>query len=225
MTHPRRDVGPLLRALDGPPDAVVVDEQSAGVWPTARRAWLSAPSSADVVLVLQDDVEPCRDLLATARRIAEALPGEIVSLYSPACKFASAADADGCRWYVRSAAMWGQAMMMPRELALQWISWCDVHTTDVGVDDERLALWTALSRIRTYYPLPSLVEHAGVDRSLIGFAGSAARRAQRFIGANVSGLSLDWSASEFPPLQRTGSPAVYARVLRPESPYYHLASA
>src|SRR5690349_1858425 len=70
-----RDEAPEL------PVVIVADEAREGCWPTFRRA-LEVGQTGTHHLLLQDDLELCRDFVATVNAAIEARPHAILNLYT-----------------------------------------------------------------------------------------------------------------------------------------------
>ncbi len=60
--------------LDDRKLSVLIDHDLQGVWANSRLAWLERDPDATHHLVLEDDILPCRDLLAGIERAVSFLP-------------------------------------------------------------------------------------------------------------------------------------------------------
>ena len=197
---------------------IVRDTRRDGVWPTARRAWMSA-GDAGVThhMVIQDDATPCRDFLAGVHCLIEAAPASPICLFdmSKATKDALAA---GSNWVSRTSLSSALAIVMPVTMALDAIRWADAHVLPSLVhDDVRFSMYFQSQGIVVLGTAPSLVEHAG-DESLVGnprfLPGRKERRAAIFIGRNMSALSIDWAQTVASPTKGwSHSPSEYRQYL------------
>lgn len=213
MAHPkrRRFVEELVEQIDV--DAPVVWDRRGDRWDTGRRSMLAYDPSATHHLVIQDDAVPCRDVAAAAARAAHAAGERPVSLYTgrirPYSKrvymdFADAVRA-GATWLEMGGPWWGVGIMLPTVHIPEMIAWADKRT-DVANYDKRIGRWYVSQKIKCWYTVPSLVDHRGVaeNPSLVkGRTGD--RHAQRFIGADASGLQVQWGAVHRPDAGRGGA--------------------
>ena len=199
MAHPKRRtmVAKLRRELDRP--VPVVWDQINDRHDTGIRAMLAYDPEATHHLVIQDDVQPCRDLLATVERALAHVPdGHPMSLYVGRVQpFAGKVNqavrlaGDDSAWIVMDGCYWGPGIVVPTaEIAPMAEWWNGAGARHINYD-RRVSMWFEARKIRTWYTWPSLVEHRG-DKSLIR-GGKAIRHAHRFLGADVSGLTVDWS--------------------------------
>lgn len=204
--HPKRAglIPDLLAALDAP--AVVCTDPDPGKdrtnsWTTYRLCLAHAPDDGHL-LVLQDDVEPCRNLVAAAEQIARYFPQGVVCLWHGkqptrgAIQYRIAAG-EGCRYVVIRAQPWVPlvATLWPARLARQLATWSDanpIRLRQVRADDGVVALYlSAVNRVSVYATLPSLVEHPDRDSIRKQVRG---RVALDFIGDDDP-LDLDWNPS------------------------------
>ncbi len=194
--HPARAdrIAPILAGLEGFSRAqVVTDTQSAGVWPTAKRAWRAIRHGATHHLVLQDDVVLCRDFTQAATKALEARPDVPVCFYANRLAV-DQARAQGSSWAVIADGAWGQAICLPVGLVEDFLAW-EARTVrpDFQPYDSRVAMWAVRTRRPFWCTVPSLVEHDGDKESLLGHHAPRPRVARWFIGADTSGLSVDWA--------------------------------
>ena len=196
MAHPKRAamVDDLLGRLDRRVEVVwdeVNDRHDTGI-----RAIQAADMSATHHLVIQDDVVPCRDLIAGVEQALEHVPeGRPASFYiGRVMPFRRKVDeavraARGCSWVTMDGVYWGPAIAIPTstipEISEYWpkSKWTNY--------DRRLSKWFEFHGRECWYSWPSLVEHRG-DESLV-WDGKAKRTAHRFTGIHGSALDLDWS--------------------------------
>jgi len=194
-------------------------------------AVLASLAPSDYTLVLQDDVAVCRDFLPTVQRMLLALPeGAPVALYCPKRDVQDALDA-GHHWTRCVNGIWGQAMLLPTQTWRRFAAWnaetflslgAELKGPTVG-DDERVAGFMVKEKTPVWVACPSVVEHLCPSQSLIGFSNSK-RVAKRFIGTNVSGLTVDWRVKDGTPKSSGSMPYStyegwlrrYAGSIRPE---------
>jgi hypothetical protein len=201
MAHAKRGhrVGELVERLGITGDQVTWDRKE-NRWDTGRRAWLNHDPAADWHMVIQDDALPCRDLIAT---LEQAIPhiGEraIVCPYigtrRPAklkvSRVVEQAQEINASWVKMQTLNWGVAILAPTSTIIEMIAWCDGQTYPNY--DRRVGQYYWRERHwHTYCTWPSLVEHWDYpEGSLIGHGGD--RVAHGFIGADRSGLDVDWA--------------------------------
>lgn len=216
MHHPKRaeDLPGLLALLeDGRHRVRVLVDRGRGLWDTASRAWDSWPVGATHHLVLQDDILPCRDFLQGVERALSVVPTEIVSFYCARAAQRIAVER-GISWCTSRTISSALAVAMPVHDVAHWLSWCRTWVKEsYPHDDARLSLW-ALHHGRTiYFTCPSLVEHIGFDRSLMGHRSPAGkpRLAAVYIGSQASALGIDWSRIEGAPRDPGAPPRSYGK--------------
>jgi hypothetical protein len=203
MAHPSRAdlVEDLLGRLDQPVPVVwdqVNDRHDTGV-----RALAAFDPAATHHLVLQDDVLPCRDLLASITAALAHVPeGHPASFYLGRVKpFRRAVEravsvADGSvSWLTFQGPMWGPAIVVPTAEIPGLVDWWSTpRARRVQNYDRRVATW--FDRRHCWYSWPSLVDHRG-DQSLVT-GHTAIRTAHRVVPAEASGLEVDWSGTVLP---------------------------
>lgn len=180
MAHPRRKR--MAETLAERLVASVVWDQKNDIWHTAQRAMLAADD--DWHLVIQDDAIISRDLIPSIETMLECVPRHVIlSLYFPAHRHAEVPDFQPTgRWTIAPRLIGGVAVVYPTHLIPLIIE--DAESRTVVSYDSRIH-WP------TYYPQPSLVDHADVMSLRRGRYG---RRALNFIGTHRSGLDVDWDA-------------------------------
>lgn len=198
MAHQKRAdmVEELVGWLDRPVP-VVWDERN-DRHDTGARALAAYDPAASHHLVLQDDVVPCRDLIAGAERALASTPGDCpVSLYvgrvrpfSHAVEFATEQAGESASWITMDGIYWGPAVILPTAVIDDLLGW--FRRATVTNYDARMSRWFEQRRLACWYSWPSLVDHRG-DVSLAHPRTKAGRRTHWFAGAEVSALDLDWS--------------------------------
>lgn len=200
MAHPKRAemVADLLDRLDRP--AKVIWDERQDRHDTGLRAIEAFDPSCDHHLVIQDDVLPCRDLVAGVERALVHVPdlspasfyiGRVQPFRRRIQQIVTRAE-EGASWVTMDGVYWGPAIAYPTRSIVALSEWYRSnqarHVTNY---DRRVSRWFERGGWRCWYSWPSLVDHRG-DASLVR-ASKAVRRAHRFIGADVSALDVDWS--------------------------------
>jgi len=206
MGHPSRaERIEALQARLGKRVPVSMDTGGEGAWRVGRRAWSSA-GEADYHVVLQDDVLVCEDFIASAEQalwsVRHALVADHRASTLPVCFYANrkvvtTAREGGSSWALIPDGLWGQAICLPTHLVGGMLLWCDENTRDDFYSyDARITLWALSEGLPALVTVPSLVEHDEPSGSLMGH-NNKKRVARWFIGEDVSGLPVDWSAGVY----------------------------
>lgn len=168
-------------------------------WDTAKKCLQSVEPDDTHVLVLQDDVIPCQDFIATVEKIVTMMPDEAITFFTYN-RHVPDAMKQGWNWLRMRLWFMAQAYVFPVPMANDIISWSEANVKpEVVADDERYAMYFVTHNRYVYATAPSLVEHLGWNNSSLNrysdhHAFEAKRRtASRFIGFEESGLSIDWS--------------------------------
>jgi hypothetical protein len=205
MAHPSR-AHFVQRLAEQLPEAEIVWDQRNDRWDTGRRSLLTHHPDADAHLVIQDDVIPCRNLVAGATAAFDATNGgQPIALYTgkvrpkastvtPAVKRALRI---GAPWLEMRGPYWGPGLIIPTTHIRQIIDWWDRQPTRVQARvpnyDRRIEAWYTDQGIDCLYTVPSLVQHRAVDEnpSLVkGRTGN--RQAHAFIG-DRDPCEIDWT--------------------------------
>lgn len=209
MAHPVREraVDDLLLTLDR--DVPVVwasnpqpSHEVAAEWRTGRAAWEQYDPAADWHLVLQDDAVPCQDLLRGAERALDQLgTSGIVSFYTGTGrpqqngvrKALAHAREQRHSWLPLWSLNWGVAVCAPTWTIPGMLAWCE---WEKSAYDARLASYYRDVKLwRTWYTLPSLVDHGDIP-SLIRHGGGRFAHVMH----EGSALDIDWSAHDGLPI-------------------------
>ncbi len=159
-------------------------------WANAKRAWKAA--EGDYHLVLENDILPCKDFLAGARKAIAAKHGvTCIRFYScwnvmyEAIPFEDAAE-KGRHWV--ELKVWGGA----QAVALRKDAIKDLLKFESSSDhpDNRICAWLNVREETTWNTIPSLVQHAPVE----SIKGNTWHEANQFIGVDKSALEIDWNA-------------------------------
>lgn len=180
-------------------------------WQTGRRAWLAHDPDADWHLVIQDDALVCRDLIDGLEKALEQLGTTgLVSAYTGTgrpdqhnvTRALARAQAGGYAWTSTRSLNWGPAIIAPTHTIAAMLAWCDHPRRRTRNFDHRVGMYYRdVLRWRTWYTVPSLVDHAGIP-SLVGHDLGPKRVAHQFHGTRSSALTVDWTATppDFSPL-------------------------
>lgn len=185
-------VNRLIGQLRGTPVDVLWDRDKKGCWWNAERALRTASAKHTHLLLLQDDALLCKDFVATVEAIGAAVPNEWVSLFTTSKKAARAHE-NGARW-VTCDRTWGVANLLPVWMVNDFLKWVAKYPSPSKSSDGRFFAYLLSHERRAWFPMPSVVEHGGAGRSESGHGGFVQLRAGAFIGADVSGTSIDWTA-------------------------------
>ena len=170
-----------------------------GTWESCK-VCLRTIGNNSHVLVLQDDVLPCRDLLRTATKLIELIPDKPISLFTNRDPVMTA-RAFGKHWMTVKTWFMSQAYILPSEFIKDFLAWDEIHyrTDKRKADDEHLALYCYYNEIPVWTTSPSLVDHLGWRTTTIGdrnnkdYLEMTHRVAKEFIGFENSGLDIDWT--------------------------------
>ena len=159
-----------------------------------RAVDLASRGNPTHVLILEDDAEPCRDLIPAVEKIAAAYPDRIVSLFSAKHGAAKSSSITLVEHYGLSDV----AVVYPRKFLEKLRQDYENQRDQLanarwqagqGADEMRMKLQPLQ---KSWSTMPSLVQHGAPNESTLGhnFARSTA---SSFIGADTSALMLDWS--------------------------------
>jgi len=163
-----------------------------------RKAFQSVKNpSITHLLVLQDDILPCRDLLKTSKQLIKLLPDQVISLFS-------VYDTDkplsiGKHWAVIDRLYGLCAYILPVDLVKYYLDFEKNIKERIFADDVRLSMMLAYLGKNVYLTAPSLVEHICWDRTMQTSDRVAVENAVKFriarnyIGFENSGLEIDWT--------------------------------
>ena len=176
-----------------PQARLVEDVRSQGVWPTAKRAWKQYDPFATHHIVLQDDVLPCQDFVEGLEAALTACPEVPVCVFSRR-KIIHKSVEKGHSWVKLGDGCWGQGTCFPVSLIEPFFRWEWEHIHSFFKwDDARMALFCIYHDMPVWCTVPSLVEHVGHAKSLVGNRTPLPRIATQYIGEDASALGIDWS--------------------------------
>ncbi len=194
MAHPSREryFDYLRYRLGNVPFAV--DTESEGVWPNCRRVWALGLErfAAPYHCVIQDDAVVCKDFYERAETVIRDAEREgrkanerfAINFYFGRRRKLLEIGERSLKtgfWLWRNPC-WGVALCLRREWIRPMLDYCE--RLDTPKDDERIASFLRSKGVRTYFPVPSLVDHrpATETPSLVGDPGDS-RVAYKFIDA------------------------------------------
>jgi hypothetical protein len=154
---------------------------------------------SDHLLVLQDDILPCRDLIATAELLSRLRPNAYISLFN-AHPVVSQAVSQRKSWATLDVA-WGTcAYLLPTSWAQDYLAFDSKIKQRIKADDVRLSTYLQVRGEPVYVTAPSLVDHicwyeSSESGERVPLDNCAKFRvADYYIGFERSGLDVDWLA-------------------------------
>jgi hypothetical protein len=190
-----------LKYLLGDKRTKIITDQKNILWEGAKKTLQSYDHKATHLLVLQDDVLPCQDFVATVERILELLPNEPITFYSPNESILAAQNLKS-NWVTLLTWRNAQAYVLPVPIIDDFLVWAERHIKpEIYFDDDRFAMYFYFHKQLVYCTAPSLVEHMGWNSTtLTGYKSghvfeSRLRMAKWYIGFENSGLNIDWAAT------------------------------
>lgn len=206
MAHPKREAQ-VRHVMGEVGDVTVVWDRINDRWDTGKRAMLAYDASCSHHLVIQDDVLPCRDLLAgveeAMKHVDEGCPlclyiGRRRPKSHVVARAAKRAETMGAAFLTMRTLNWGPGIVVPTAAIPDMIAFSDRLTAIKNYDRRLSRYWELKAKLPVWYTWPSLLDHAdgpslvkgriGTDRE----ANHVSRIAHRFIGEDVSALDLDW---------------------------------
>lgn len=163
---------PMLQQLKMSEDIVFYDiprdKKNRNAMQNAKRTWL-APTEADFVCVLQDDLELCNNFTEIVSKCAESFPTSIFSFYQPRLKWE---DKSPETPYIRimGSGMYGQAIMIPSKMIPLVFYWGDENFgADYKHDDTVIGFFASTNEIPVMATIPCIVQHLGHSESSLGY--------------------------------------------------------
>ena len=157
--------------------AIEVRDVGKGLWDTARRAWLAASEKSTHAFVLQDDFSLAKDFVNQVRNRVSSFPNDCLSFFQPPSRRRRGLYiGEGLPgWRNDLGYVWGGTVALPSHLVQAFVIQADAMDFAWG-DDERLSYFCRTNGIKVRHWYPSLLEHVGWDRSLIGGVADEWRR-------------------------------------------------
>jgi hypothetical protein len=188
----RDELSALIRRL--PVNTVIMsDPERRGVWWNARRCWEEGlKTSAEWIIVMNDDVLPCDDFLETAKRaLATRSPRDPVCFYTNHKGATCEALADG-GWYTTVDGLVGVACALHRTTVAEFLEWHDKYKNERDYpDDARINLFAMATGRLIHTTVPSLVEHKLPGESLVG--NELDERRTAIVPPSATLATVDWT--------------------------------
>lgn len=187
-----------LKLLSG--FSICDDTDRRGIWWNCKQAWNKYHPRSTHHLVLQDDMLPCHNFIPALLKLIEIKPTQIIHIFASNVAVLTA-QSQNKHWYTTPEGSWGGAVMLPR-FDFGWCEWSDQHLRDFSIhnDDTRLDNYALCHQKLLWNTSPSLIEHIGYDKSLIGNNNASWRMSKLYIG-NQDPLQLDWNLGANDPVQ------------------------
>jgi 3'-phosphoadenosine 5'-phosphosulfate sulfotransferase (PAPS reductase)/FAD synthetase len=201
--HPRVE-SPEVVAFNRFPDSGHL-----GVGENARRAWGwgAGVEHASHVLVIQDDAVTCMDVVQTIDQIVQVAPRSLLS-FMEWTNASEEARARSIHWVETRANAMGVAILMPRPMVVEMLSWIDTHYTKAlwpfNADDSMIAAWCMASGVRPMHPVPTPFQHGLPDKSTLGHSNRN-RYCRWSLAPGQFGGSVDWSIGFDAPVRRSAT--------------------
>lgn len=173
-------------------------------WRTYLACLHAVEPDATHLLIVQDDLEACRDLAAALDRIVPRHPSEVLVLFVAGVGLHRRKLLAGCANDQRYVELTMQntflpacANIYPRDAVASILDFEAQNPSTRTADDGNLGVWAEATGTRIIATMPSLFEHPDHERSLVGklaLSGrNPARIAQCWWGPEGSPLELtDW---------------------------------
>lgn len=172
----------LALLLERVPTALVFTDEGEGMTATSRRAWHAGLyMNADWHVVMEDDVLPCDDFPSMAHAAIEWVPPEAiaVSMFGISSRLLRAWNADAS-WILDNGINWAQALAVEVSMLRGLLAWEAAYVRpEYPYWCQRVSLWAQALEAPIAVAIPSLVQHRGAGRSLIGNPPRAGGRHER----------------------------------------------
>jgi len=170
--------------------SVTKDNVGRGSWWTAKKCWeAGSTSNASHHLLLQDDIVVCNNFVNGVKKVIDAYPDEIISLFhGPRKSFNNSA-----RWGL-SEGVWGQGVVMPVPMVQEFLKWESENiSTDFPHDDSRVSLFAIKTKRYVKVPFPNLINHRDIEvKSVLGHKWIRPRISSDFMGER-NPEDFDWN--------------------------------
>jgi hypothetical protein len=144
------------------------------------------------LIILQDDILPCKDFLATCERLIEVNPNNFISMYS--ANDAVSRTVGRKSWLTINSAYGLCAYIIPSFIAEEYLLFDPKIKDSITADDVRMSVFLRHTNRKVWVTCPSLVEHICWHTNANGGkAGINHRVASEYIGYENSGLDIDWT--------------------------------
>lgn len=176
--------------LGVPDERIFIDETHEGCVKTAKRAWL-AETDKPYTMVLQDDVELCDGFLSVCRRMIQAHPDVVFSLFPMEFNNWRKGGLPKESPYIAARYMSGQGILMKTEWVRPCVDSWDRHILGDDVNIQRWAENTGKTILTT---VPCTLQHIG-DVSVFDPTRSLGR--SPYFQKDVS--DVDWESDYITP--------------------------
>jgi hypothetical protein len=162
-----------------------------GSWNGAKKGWKAMPEYSTHHIALEEDAVLCTNFVEHVKSIIDALPNDLISLYSGRQQKA------GCEWarkssynyFISNYAPSGVAVIMPAWMVREFLEWEAQRVNPaMPYEDTRMHGYVVEHGYKTYFTVPSIVEHGAPMESSLGF-NNKGKVAYDFIG---EGREVDW---------------------------------
>ena len=162
------------------------------------RKCLSDLPACDHVLIVQDDVLPCKNFAPAVEQIAERWPEFPVCLFMGTVPAGTAGKARIAMKNDKRYVLLGPspvfplvAVLWPKAKAEQFLEWSR-HAKMTRADDNNAAKWLQRTKQQVMVSVPSLVEHDDFQPSVKGGRDSQGESWRRALFVAEDGLNYEW---------------------------------
>lgn len=179
------------------------------LWNNCKACLRSYDKDSTHILVLQDDIEVCRDFIPTVEKLIELRPNDHITLFTNRNAQAELAYKEGKKWLRIKRWLMAQAYVVPVSMVEPFIEFADKNLVDgmVVFDDDRWCVFHLFNHTPVYATVPSLVQHLDWNNTTIGdLYGKSkeavlklkdSRTSQYYIGKDRSGFEFDWEDLDY----------------------------
>ena len=183
--------------------AQIIWSKSGDLWGGVKYTLEQYEQDDTHMLIVQDDVLPCKHLTETAERLAELRPNNPITLFTNRPRVEQC-KAQGLPWLRVGKWLMTQAYIVPIPMIVEFLKYCDEHIDDkIYYDDNRWAMFCWYNKIDVFATAPSLVEHLGWNSTSHGHYNAdhdfepRLRMAKWFLGFENSGMDVNWENLNF----------------------------
>lgn len=172
MAIPEREenVNKIIEVLNTDSVKVFYDFEHTTPYETSKKAFTTLAQQEDIthILVIQDDVKICENFLDIVYKVIEANSDVILNLYNP--RF-NEYNTNTSPYFVFDVVTMfsGQAIIMPRDIAIDCFDWCDKHPDRrkifLHADDSSIKIYANARKVKLVGTKVSLVQHLKIKRA------------------------------------------------------------
>jgi hypothetical protein len=200
-TEDRKANPGIIAQLLGVDVKVYTSYEPIGTWRAARHAMLHINQISSHILILENDVIPCQNVMPAVAKIASLLPDDVISLFAGA-PVTRKAYTEGRHLFRQDGSTSGQALLIPRSLIGGIIEWGAKNDSKISRPshaglDLRVIGYLMESGKTPIHTAPCLVEYVGV-KSTMGnrFTGNRwSKTAAVFLGVDFDAMTIDWESA------------------------------